>query len=100
MRELKGRYTDEEDSVIISEIRKSPHNLSVAFRATSEKIGRSYSSVSLHWYTVLRRKQGAVFMTVSGDMCTVNGKNVVVIKENTFPIRKSIWSRIKKLFNF
>ena len=99
MKELKSRYTDEEDSVIISEIKKSPHNLSEAFRAASKKIERSYSSISIHWYTVLRLKQGAIFMTVSGDKCTVNGKNVVVLKENTFSIRKSIWSKIKKLFN-
>ena len=90
-------YTSEEDTVIISEIMESPYNLQNAFRKASLKTGRSQDAISYHWYKSLRNKRGAIFMTVSGKRCTVNGKNVVILNDNTTTVKRSIWNKIKSV---
>ena len=90
-------YTEEEDRVIISEIVESPFNLSEAFRRASLQLGRAPKAVSMHWYKSLRHRTNCIFMTVSGEKCTVNGKNVVILERSrTTDTGNSIWNRIKR----
>lgn len=93
------RFTNDEDLVIIGEIEKSPHNLSQAFRAAAIKLDRDWRSIRARWYNTLRNKKGAVFFLTSGKECTVNGKNVVLIRGGCPSMGKKLFTKLKNLFS-
>lgn len=91
----RKRWTDEEEQVLISQVRQSPNNLSKAFKETGELLERSEHSVRLHWYKNTRHNN-IVFMTVGPKTRNVNTKNTIKY-DNTEKVEAPIWRRILKL---
>lgn len=96
-------YSEEEDNILIEELKRTPYNLVLGFRRAAGRIGRSESAVSQHWYESLSKKPQAepVFIAISsGKSC----KNRKVIREDSWNSStntyRSIWSRIKSIFGF
>ena len=88
----RRRWTNEEEQVLLSQVRQNPGNLSRAFRATSDIIGRSSNSIEQRWYGKVRHSE-TVFMTIGTNAMSVNSKN----SDNTQPVSVPIWRRILKL---
>ena len=82
------RWTNEEDQVIISQVRKSPSNLARAFKnAETKLINRSFCSISQRYYRSIRLNS-KIFITVSSNSVSTNTK-----------VGESILINIKTLFN-
>ena len=92
------RWTNDEEQVVINQVKANPQNLTKAFFLASEIIHRSPNSIALRWYLELKEKSGIVFMTCSGKKTIANRKSV---RENTTceetKVTKSIWNKIIKL---
>lgn len=93
----RRRWTNEEEQVLISQVRQSPNNLARAFRATSEIIGRNSHCVEQRWYSKVRHSE-PIFMTIGPKTNNVNTKNTIQGQyNNTERVGLSIWRRILKL---
>lgn len=88
----KRRWTNEEEQVLIDQVRINPSNLSRAFRNASNITGRSPHSCEQRWYGKVRQSE-TVFMTIGANAMSVNSKN----SDNTQPVRLPIWRRILNL---
>ena len=88
----RRRWTNEEEQVLLSQVRQNPGNLSRAFRATSQIIERDWRSIGQHWYHKVRHSE-TVFMTIGARNMSVNSK----VNNNPQPVRLPIWRRILKL---
>ena len=88
----RRRWTNEEEQVLLSQVRQNPGNLSRAFRATSDIIGRSSHSIEQRWYGKVRHSE-TVFMTIGAANMSVNSK----VNNNPQPVRLPIWRRILNL---
>ena len=88
----RASWSNEEEQVLVDQVRQSPNNLYRAFRATSDELGKSYYAVKMQWYNNTRHSE-TVFMTVGANTMNVNSKNGV----NTQTVRLPIWRRILKL---
>ena len=88
----RRRWTNEEEQVLIDQVRQNPDNLARAFRATSEIIGRNPHSIEQRWYTKVRYSE-TVFMTIGANAMSVNSKN----SDNTQPVSVPIWRRLLNL---
>ena len=72
----KKRWSAAEDSIVVDQVRKSPTNLTQAFKEAARVTGRSELACSNRWYTVLSKdKNNACFITVSGQHKSINRKN-------------------------
>lgn len=90
-------WTEDEDRVLLSQVKANPQNLSLAFQLTSEEINRTKGAISNRWYTVLSKrenKDNTCFMTISKEMYGRNRKN---LKE---PIPAPEVSRWRRILNF
>ena len=95
MENTKKFWTNEEDLVIISHVRKHPHNLFEAFKLASVELERTVPAVKLRWYRNLKRTHSNVFMLVSQDVVTTNSKcnsldNNCTLSKNTI----TVWNKI------
>ena len=88
----RRRWTNEEEQVLIDQVRQNPGNLARAFRATSDIIGRSSHSIEQRWYTKVRHSE-TVFMTIGAANMSVNSK----VNNNPQPVSVPIWRRILNL---
>lgn len=88
----RRRWTNEEEQVLIDQVRLNPSNLSRAFKNTSNIIGRSPHSCEQRWYTKVRHSE-TVFMTIGANAMSVNSKN----SDNTQSVSVPIWRRILRL---
>lgn len=88
----RRRWTNEEEQVLIDQVRINPSNLARAFRATSDIIGRSSHSIEQRWYGKVRHSE-TVFMTIGASNMSVNSK----VNNNPQPVRLPIWRRILSL---
>lgn len=88
----RRRWTNEEEQVLIDQVRINPSNLARAFRNASNITGRSPHSCEQRWYGKVRQSE-TVFMTIGTNAMSVNSKN----SDNTQPVRLPIWRRILKL---
>ena len=43
----RASWSNEEEQVLVDQVRQSPNNLSRAFRATSDELGKSYYAVKM-----------------------------------------------------
>ena len=87
------RWTDQEDMIVVSEVKNSPTNLKAAFEAASKKIGRSKTACMCSWYTVLSKdKANACFVTISGKHQALNRKNGKGVKSS-----QSIFTKVLKI---
>ena len=85
----RGKWSNEEEQVLIDQVRQYPNNLSRAFKITGEEIGKSVNAVRVQWYNHTRHSE-TVFMTVGAKTMNINSKN----SNSTQPIHLSIWRRI------
>lgn len=70
------RWTSTEDTQVVDQVRKSPTNLTYAFKEAARVTGRSEGACSNRWYTVLSKdKNNACFITISGKHKSLNRKN-------------------------
>lgn len=88
----RRKWTTEEEQVLISQVRNYPNNLSRAFRATGEEIGKSENAVRVQWYNHTRHSE-TIFMTVGAKNMNINSKN----SSTAQPVQLPIWRRILKL---
>jgi len=88
----RASWSNEEEQVLVDQVRQNPNNLSRAFRATSDELGKSYYAVKQQWYNRTRHSE-AVFMTIGANAMSVNAKN----SDNTQPVSVPIWRRILNL---
>ena len=93
MQTHKKRFTKEEDLVILSEVKANPQNLSNAFRIASKKINRSFDSISLRWYSKLRKRNAHCFVLLGKSKYLTNMKN----SNSSIPIRQPKFKRILKI---
>ena len=88
----RRRWTNEEEQVLIDQVRINSSNLARAFRNTSNITGRSPQSCRQRWYTKVRHSE-TVFMTIGTNAMSVNSK----VSDNTQPVSVPIWRRILRL---
>lgn len=89
------RWTTAEDSIVVDQVRKSPTNLTQAFKTAARETGRTASACANRWYTVLSKdKANTCFVTVSGKHSSINRKNGKGV-----PCTKNIFTKILKLLN-
>ena len=92
------KFTKQEDEIIKREVRKSPENLSNAFRIAADKIGVPFDVVNYRYYRHLRNK-GVCFATISNSKLLPNTKRVNSGKISRLAKTPSlIWKLIMKLF--
>ena len=70
----------EVDKMLIKSISQSPTNLAASFRFVSNKLGYNVSTVSNHYYRILRKKT-PIFMIRTSAGITVNNKRIKAINE-------------------
>lgn len=92
-------WSVEDDNLVKEEIKKSPTNLTVAFKRVSKKLGVSWMSVSKHYYKAIQKeKSDKLFLTISSNRTANNykvtrkGKNAT--KYQPEKTKKSKWKRI------
>lgn len=84
------RWTEEEDNLLLRQVRAFPQNLTKCFLIVSESIDRSPQAVAGHWYTTLSKRPDVVcFFTASEKRVAKNRKNGRGIESN-----RSIWQRL------
>lgn len=80
------------EKIFTEEIKKSPDNLSNAFKAIADRLKCSASLVSYRWYNTIRFKV-EIFQTSSNKITKVNGKNTPrEVRYN--PRRKPIYQMV------
>ena len=97
---VKKEWTNDEELVVINQVKANPQNLQKAFAEASRILNRSQHAVSLRWYLGLREKSGIVFMTCSHKKATVNKKviNNNSIETPTKVTKNILYDFITKLF--
>lgn len=99
----QGKYTKEEDLVILSKVKENPSNLSQCFRECSVILNRKATSISTHYYQVLAKpnhnnKGKALFSLIGGKSQNTNRKVIreeaKATKQNPTSINQSKWRRI------
>ena len=97
----KRRWTKEEEEILVQAVKANPHNLAKAFKEAAEKIGRTEESVKFRWYDKVK-KASLCFVTISPNKQLKNGKNYnSELGHTNTPTKtsKTLWERIKTLFN-
>lgn len=90
MNRTSRKWTEEEDSILLQQVKRQPQNLRRSFLAVSERTGRSQQAVSNRWYTVVSKKPDSVcFFTASPKHVSRNRKNGVGVESN-----RNIWQRL------
>lgn len=70
------RWTAEEDTRLLQQIRVFPHNLSKCFITVADVLDRTPTACASRWYTKLSKDPAnAVFVTISARHKTLNRKN-------------------------
>lgn len=80
----RRRYTIEEEQIIAQEVSSHQTNIKQGLTIAAERIGRSYSAVNNHWYTV-QSKREVCFLVGSSTASAVNRK---VVRPNTWDSRR------------
>ena len=103
----RKKWSEEEDRVILDQVRRNASNLSYAFEKASELLeGRTKNACSMRWYIHLAKKPetNVCFATVSNDSQIVNKKRLTKkeIEESqeseSDTIVSSWWNRLLNLF--
>lgn len=90
------RWTPEEDSRLVNQVRAFPQNLNKCFTIVSELTGRSKTACAARWYGILsKRTENAAFFTVSQHSKLLNRKNGAGERST-----ESIFKRIMRILKF
>lgn len=99
MKETKRKWTNNEEQVLISQVKIHPQNLTEAFRVTSTLIDRTEDSIRQHWYLKCN-KESYCFMTIGNKTVNLNRKIVTpTTTNNTDNISATKWARILAILN-
>lgn len=99
------RWTKKEDEILVQAIKANPHNKAEAFRSVAIKIDRTESAISFRWYNYLSNPEskhyvGCIFTMIGHatkmDNRTINREHTHITPK---PMKKRLWSKIKKLLN-
>lgn len=72
---MKNKYwSDDDDRILISEVKKNPNNLTKAFEKVAKKLDRTPAACSQRWYNN-KHKFSVCFMLVGKNGSSINGKN-------------------------
>lgn len=91
------RWTEEEEQVLLGQIKKNANNLSEAFRKASAIINRSVASCQSRWYKTLCRNSNTeiCLITIGRGTKNVNRKNVASnTSDNTEKTTISWWNKL------
>lgn len=70
------KWTEEEEELLLRQVRAFPQNLKKCFLIVSEMTDRSPKAVTAHWYTVTsKRPDSTCFFTASSKHVSRNRKN-------------------------
>ena len=84
------RWSEDENQLLLRQVRAFPQNLTKCFMIVSEQIGRTESAVSGHWYTSLSKRPDAMcFFTASPKHVSRNRKNGMGVESNN-----TIWRKL------
>ena len=108
MNSKRKRWSEDEDRVVLDQVRRNASNLTYAFEKASELLeGRTKQACSMRWYMVLakRPETNICFATVSNDSQIVNKKRLTKKEiesqesesEDTTVVT-SWWNRLLNLF--
>lgn len=87
------KWTEEEDNLLLNQVKTSPQNLSRCFIAVARNVDRTPSAVANHWYTVVSKKPDTTcFFTASSKHLSRNRKNGAGVE-----INRSIWQRFMQI---
>ncbi len=84
------KWTQEEDELLLRQVKAFPQNLNRCFLMVSQNIDRTPGAVANHWYQVVSKKPDVVcFFTASSHHVSKNRKNGTGVETNA-----SIWRRL------
>lgn len=84
------KWTEEEDQLLLRQVRAFPQNLSKCFLIVAESTDRTPQAVCYHWYNVTSKRPDAIcFFTASEKHISKNRKNGVGVEST-----RSIWQRL------
>lgn len=94
----RRRWSNDEEKVILDQIRLNPNNLSKAFSNAATQLNRTPQAVKARWYLTLRDRSETCFMTISSKAVSKNRKNnKIPNSSNTRKMRSTLWKRIISL---
>ncbi len=83
------KWTEEEDELLLQQVKNNPQNLSRCFLSVAQNIDRSQGAVANHWYQVVSKRPDTMcFFTASSKHFSRNRKNGKGVE-----INRSIWQR-------
>lgn len=88
------KWSEQEDLVLLRQVKAYPQNLKRAFVIASEELDRTTNACMNRWYTVVSKKEDKMntcFLTISKERVGRNRKNCSDIIEES---RLSKWRRI------
>jgi hypothetical protein len=92
-------WTNEEDKVIISQVKMYPENLRRAFIESSEKLKRTEAACANRWYAHISKqpnRENTCFVSISRKSYGRNRKNMCTVIDK----KQSFWTKvISLLFN-
>lgn len=84
------RWTEEENQLLLRQVKAFPQNLAKCFLIVAESLDRTPHAVTNHWYTVLSKRPDILcFFTASEKHISKNRKNGMGVVSN-----RSIWQRL------
>lgn len=87
------KWSNEEDALLVRQVRAFPQNLSRCFLLVAESTGRSQKAVQAHWYTKVSKKpENMCFFTASPKHVSKNRKNGMGIATS-----ESLWRRLLRV---
>lgn len=87
------KWTEEEDELLLRQVRAFPQNLNRCFLMVAQNIDRSPGAVANHWYSVVSKRPDATcFFTASAHHVSKNRKNGKGVETNS-----SIWNRLLRI---
>lgn len=91
----KHRWTAEEDSVLVSQVKQHPNNLQDAFKAVGAKLGLPKSSCQARWYYISKKKGvQAAFLTMTEKKAFRNRKVVLTPNVGKHQVRRNVFTII------
>ena len=95
MNRTNRKWTEEEDAILLQQVKRCPQNLSRCFLTVSERIGRSKTAVANRWYCTVSKKPDTVcFFTASPKHVSRNRKNGAGVESN-----RNIWQRFMSIIH-
>jgi hypothetical protein len=94
------RWTTEEDTVLIDQVKRHANNITEGLRKASSYLDRTQEACAFRWYSVLSKNPNTevCFVTIGLGTRSVNRKTVL-LKQNT-QIEKTPTSWFKRVLSF